>query len=246
MTRGLTTASKVGPDPGSSAARPGCTHPTGMIPADEHARRLGSMVFSRLSIVLAMLSSAVLLAGCGGSDTASDSGPSGTASATTQDAVVTWADGVCSASADLLESVRSVGALQIDSSGSQTSLDHARAQVRDGVQAVQGSAKSLNQALADVPAEANPELTAARDELQAASERAHTAVDQLAEAASGVADAQSASAMATSLVALKAAATGTANDLAAYLQSLRGTLTGGGQAVQDAFAAAPACQKLTT
>jgi hypothetical protein len=209
------------------------------------------MTLSRTKAAVVALSSAVLIAGCGGSDPSSGSGSGASTPAPaptqtpTQDAAVVWADGVCSASTKLGDSVRDAGkALQADPASSATSLDQARAQVRDRVAAVQQEAASLKSALSAVPAGAGPELTAAQQQLQTASQRAKGSIDQLGAAAGQVTDAGTASEMAAGLVTLKAAFAETATDVATYRESLRSTVNGTEHAVRSAFGAAPACRDI--
>jgi hypothetical protein len=205
------------------------------------------MALSRIKAVVIALSSAVLITGCGDSGSSSGSGSGGSTPTPTptQNAAVAWADGVCSASTRLTDAVREVGAaLQVDPSSSATSLDQARAQVRDRVTAVQQAVASLDSAISAMPAGADPQLAATRQQLQTASQRARSAIDQLGAAARQVADAETATEMAAGVVTLKAALTGTANDLATYREALRNTVNGAGQAVRDAFGAAPACKDL--
>jgi uncharacterized phage infection (PIP) family protein YhgE len=204
------------------------------------------MALSRTTVVVA-LCSAVLLAGCGGSEPSSDPGPGGPIPtlSPTPDAAVAWADDVCSASTELQTSLRQVGeSLHIDPSASATSLDQARAQVSDRVTAVQQSATSLNTALTAAPAGADPQLAEAQQQLQTASQRAQTGVDHLGEVAGELAKAQTANQVATGLVTLTTAFTAAAADVGTYLDSLRGMVGSREQAIQKAFGAAPACTNL--
>jgi ABC-type transporter Mla subunit MlaD len=201
------------------------------------------MTLSRATTIV-VLGSALLLAGCSDSDSGSDTGSTSAATeptpTPTSAAAIAWADGVCSASTELQESVRAVrGTLQFDPS--TASLGQARQQVRDSVTAVQQAATSLGTALA-ASAGSGSELAAAQQELQAASQQAKQGADELGAAAGQVTDARTPAQLATNLGALKAALSGAANDLETYLATLRSTVTGGGQAVQDTFNAAPACQ----
>jgi hypothetical protein len=153
---------------------------------------------------------------------------------------------VCSATAGLQESLQAVGSAlaPLDPSASGTSLDQARAQIRERVTAVQQSAAELSTALSTPPVGAGPELARAQQDLQMASQRAQQAVDQLGAAAGQLTDTQTAVQLAKNLLTLKAALTGAATDVAAYLGILRSTLTSGSQSVRDTFSAAPACQDL--
>ena len=200
------------------------------------------MASTRTTTVLIALSSAVFLAGCSDSTTSSDSG-SGATQAPNETAAVAWAGGVCAASTELREQVRT-GQAQLDPASSSTSLDQVRTQVRDRVTAVRQSAAALGTALSALPTGADPQVTAARQQLQTDVGRVKAAVDQLGSAADEVAAADSTTEVATGLMTLKAALAGTANDLATYLESLRGTIASAEQAIRDAFGAAPACQDL--
>jgi hypothetical protein len=70
------------------------------------------------------------------------------------------------------------------------------------------------------------------------------AVEDLRAAAGQVAEAQTASELTAALATLRFALAGTADDLAAYPESPRTTVSGGEQ-VGDTFGAAPACQDLS-
>jgi methyl-accepting chemotaxis protein len=216
-----------------------------MMPADAGPGRLGHMAMTRTIALFVALSSAVLLAGCGDSKSPSDSASGAPTQTSTQAAAGTWANGVCSASADLRASVRNGQALQLDPGSSSTSLDQAKTQVRDRVTAVQQAAASLKSALKDVPEGADPQVTAAQQQLQTDSERVQTAVDQLGAAAGQVGAASTAIELAKALAAFKAALTATANDLETYVRSLRSTVNSTEQSLKNAFGAAPACQQLS-
>jgi hypothetical protein len=206
------------------------------------------MVLSRATAIVVALCSAALITGCGesGPGSRSESGGPTAMPTPTRDAATAWADSVCSASTELRKSVQEVGeALKVNSSGSTTSLDQARTQVRDRVATVQQSAASLDSTLSAVPAGTDPELQAAQQQLKTASQRAQDKVGQLGAAAAQLADASTPPDTAASLVTMKAALTGTANDLASYRESLHVTVNGGTQVVRDAFGSAPACQDLT-
>jgi hypothetical protein len=201
------------------------------------------MALSRTTAIVLTASAAVLLVGCGNTDSAQQSPSVASAPSAAPDAGVTWADGVCSASSDLRTSVAGVGAaLKVDRSPSAGSLASLRTEVRDSVTAVQQSAASLDSALSAVPQGADARLTTAQQQLQTAAQQAHAAIDELGTAAGQVTNAGSASELAAGLRPLRAALTGTADALAAYFTSLQGMVNGGEQAVRDAFGGAPACR----
>jgi hypothetical protein len=200
------------------------------------------MATSRTTAVLAAFSSAVSLLGCGTIE--ETPGTSGTLSvpAAPPPAAVAWADGVCSASSALRESVRQMTAtVQTDPTGSATSLDQAKAQIADRAAAVRQSAAGLSTAVADVPSDARPELVTAQQDLRTSSQRAQQAVTQLDAAAGQVRAAQTGAEVAAALVKLKVTLTATATDVTTYLTMVRTTVDSGQDAVRAAFGAAPAC-----
>ena len=197
----------------------------------------------RTTTIVVALSAAVLLAGCSDSNSASGSG-SGSPTPT-PDAAVVWANAVCSASTDLRESVRDAReALPADRAGSATSLEQTQAEVSDHVDAVKQSAAALAGTLAGVPVGSGPQAAETRQKLETASRGAQAAVEELRAAAGQVAEAQTAAELTTALATLRSALTGTADDLATYLESLRTTVSGREQVARDTFGAAPACQDL--
>jgi hypothetical protein len=194
------------------------------------------MALSRTHAVVLCLLPALLLTGCGDSNGEPDSAAGAPTRASTPDAAVSWAGGVCSASADLRASVREVGgALTV------TSPDQLRVEVRDRVAAVRQSAGSLNAALSAIPAGSDPELVAAQQQLQTAAQQAQSSIDRLGAAAGQVTEIQTAAEAATVLPALRTALTDTSSALETYLVSLRTTVTGGTDALRASFGAAPAC-----
>jgi hypothetical protein len=201
------------------------------------------MAKSRTTTIVLSLAAAALLAGCSDANSTSGSGSAGPTP--TPDAAVAWANAVCSASTGLRASVQDAGAaLDGDLSGSASSLEQAKAEVRGHVDAVQQSAADLARTLSAVPVGADSQLPVLT-ELETASRGAQAAVDQLRAAAGQVADAQTAAELTAGLAMLRSALTDTADGLATYLESLRGTVGAGEQAARDSFGAAPACQEVT-
>ena len=205
------------------------------------------MTLPRGIAVAAALLSAGLATGCAGSDSEPASETASAAPSSPSGPGVAWAGEVCSASTGLQESLRAVGSAlaPLDPSASASSLDQARAQIRERVTTVQQSAAELSTALSTAPVGAGPELAAAQQNLQMASQRAEQAVDQLSAAGGQLADSQTAAQLARNLVTLKAALTGAGADIATYVDTLRSTIASSGQAVRDTFSAAPPCQDVT-
>jgi hypothetical protein len=192
-----------------------------------------------MTIVIAL--AAALFAGCGDANSPSDSGSA--VPTPTPDAAVAWANAVCSASTGLRASVQEAGAaLEGDLSGSGSSLEETKAEMRGHADAVKESAAELARTLSGVPVGADQ--LAVVNELETASRGAQAAADQIRAAAGQVADAQTAAELTAALTALKSAVTETAAGVRTYLESLRGTVGAGEQAVQDSFGVAPACQEL--
>jgi hypothetical protein len=201
------------------------------------------MALSRITTIALGLSAAVILAGCSDSNSAGDSG---SASPTPSPGVaVAWANAVCTASIDLRTSIQEAGkALEPALSGSATSLAETQKEVRAQADAVQQSAANLARTLSGVPVGADPQMPVL-SELEAASRGAQAAIEQLRAAAGQVADAQTTAELTAALTTLKSTLTASAQGLATYLASLRGTVGAGEQAAQESFGSAPACQELS-
>ena len=200
--------------------------------------------------VVAGLTAVALLAGCsdssdtGSSEPGLSAPPTGTPSATVTAApgVVTWADGICTASTGLEASIQQVTTtLQIDPTASSTVLDQTKAQARERVAAVQQSANDLRTAIAAVPPEAQDGVAEARQQLTQTSDRASGATDQLAAAAQQLADAQTRVETAAGLAAMGTALAAASAGVTAYVDALRQTADSRDPEVRAAFAAAPAC-----
>jgi hypothetical protein len=201
------------------------------------------MAMRRTTTFVTALAAAVLLVGCSDANSPSGSGP--TAPTPTPEVAVAWANAVCTASTDLRASVQSAGAtLEAGLSGSASSLEQTKEEVRGQVDAVQESAASLARTLSGVPVGADPQM-AVLNELETASRGALAAVDKIRAAAAQVADAQTLAEVTAGLEALKAAVAEAATGLRTYLETLRTTVGPGQQAAQESFGKAPACQELT-
>ncbi|MET8149540.1 hypothetical protein ACIBSW_38305 [Actinoplanes sp. NPDC049668] len=199
------------------------------------------MAQSRVTAIFLTLSSAVLLAACGDSDTPSSNGSAGPA--TTSDATVAWANGACTASTDLDAAVQSAGEKirAVDASGSP---DEVRSQVKDAVTEVQDAAANLARVLAGKPGGVVPETAQAQEDLLVAGTAAQGAVDKLDSASDQVEAAKTPEELTSSLAGLKTAAAEAATGLAAYREAVRNVIVGSAEAVKYAFEAAPACQSL--
>ena len=203
------------------------------------------MALSRTTIVIAILFSAVSLAACGESEAPPSSAPPAPTTApgaTPAAASVAWAQGVCTASTGLRESLRQLSAaVPTDPSSSATTMDQIRAEVGTRVDAVQQSAQSVHTAVTALPAGADPEIVAVQQQLQTASQRVQQSADQLRVAAGEVTAAQSRAETATALVSLTSTLAGTAKDVGVYLDALRASVDSRTGTVRAAFAAVPAC-----
>ncbi|WP_433727683.1 hypothetical protein ACQP2Y_13030 [Actinoplanes sp. CA-051413] len=206
------------------------------------------MAFRRTTIIIATLSSAVSLAGCGhpeGSSSAPAPASTTAPAAVPAGASVAWAQQVCVTSTGLRESVQQLSAaVPTDPSSSSTTAEQIRAQVGVRVGAVQESAASVQTALTSLPAGADPDLVAKQQQLQTASQRAREAVDQLGVAAGKVTAATTATQTTTALLSLTATLSATGADVGAYLNAVRSSVDSRTQVVRSAFGAAPACADL--
>jgi hypothetical protein len=211
------------------------------------------MATHRATIVIAAVISGALLASCSDDpattpETAPQSAPETgqfappSASASVPPSVVTWADGVCTASTQLETSLRAAtSSLQIQPGAAGTAIDQAKAQASERGAAVKQDAAGLRTAIAAVPAEAGESVAAARQELGTASDRASTAVDQLSAKAQQLSAAQTRAETVSAVASLGAALAATATGVAGYLDALRQTTASRDPVVRDAFATAPAC-----
>jgi hypothetical protein len=222
-----------------------------MTPSPAAPRKLGAMGRPRfLTAVAAFLSVAALLAGCSESpdgEPAAETSATGTPGATgdAPDAgVVTWADGVCSATTDLEAAVQQVtAALQVDPAASDTALDQAKAQVAERVGAVRVAVDDVRSAIStSPPGVVNEQLTAAGQQLSATADRARTAADQLQAQGQALADAQTPAETASALAAAGAALAAARAGIQAHVAALRDTAQSRDPVIRDAFAAAPACE----
>ncbi|GID93790.1 hypothetical protein ACFQFC_07120 [Amorphoplanes digitatis] len=199
------------------------------------------MAQSRVTAIFLTLSSAVLLAACGDSDSPSTNGSAGPE--TTSDATVAWANGVCTASTELDASVQSAGD-KIRAVDASTAPDEVRSQVKSSVTEVQDAAANLARILAGKPGGVVPETAQAQEDLLVAGAAAQSSVDKLNSASDQVGDAKTPEELTSSLAGLKTAATEAATGLAAYREAVRNVAVGSAEAVKYAFQAAPACQSL--
>ena len=199
--------------------------------------------------VAVSLSVAALLAGCSeSSDGEPDAGSSATetpgATGDTADpGVVTWADGVCSATTDVETAVGQVtAALQVDPAASDTALDQAKAQVAERVGAVRVSLDDLRAAIStSPPGVVNEQLTTAGQQLSTTTDRARAAADQLQAQGQALAAAQTPAEIASALTGAGAALAAASAGIQAHVAALRDTAQSRDPVVREAFEQAPAC-----
>lgn len=199
-------------------------------------------------LVIAMLAS-VAIAGCSstsdestaGDDTSGTPAASSSAPASAGASTVQWAEGVCSAAAQLQTSLDALGGNLTLDLGSGDALAQLKDQVGAQVQEITSDVAQLSDAVTAVPADASPEVQAAADQIRNDRQAVGDAVDGLQASAAEIASAENVRAGATA-VAATAGQLATASSAATTLFSDLGDLasTGSG-AVQSAFAAAPSC-----
>jgi hypothetical protein len=201
------------------------------------------MAKSRVIAIALSLSSAVLLVGCGDSESPSTNGTSSPAS--TPDATVAWANGVCTASTELQASLRSADeAIKAGASSAPNAPDSVKAEVKDSVAEVHDSAANLARILSGVPGGVVPQTAQAQEQLLTAGKQAQESTDRVEAAGDKVAGASTAEELTSSVEGLKTAAETAAADLTVYLEAVRGVVAGSAEAVRYAFESAPACQSL--
>jgi hypothetical protein len=200
------------------------------------------------TVVAVALSVVVLLAGCSGSDSG-DGEPSATstgtpsASGSADAGVVTWADGVCSATTDLETAVQGVTtALQVDPTASASALEQAKTQVGERVGEVRVAADDLRAAInTSPPGVVSSQLAEAQGQLTASADSARAAAEQLVTQGGAIADAQTPAETVAALTAAGTALATTSAQIQAYLTSLSETAQNRDPVIREAFASAPAC-----
>jgi chromosome segregation ATPase len=153
-----------------------------------------------------------------------------------------WADGICTARADLDQSVAALNDSLSFESGSGSSLEQAQTQVTDRVEAVRTSAADLKAAIEDVPADAESEIAAAQQELQTASADVQESLTAVGAALTAASSAGSAGDFITALAQVATAASATKNAVTQLADDLSGFRESGNEQVKQAFADAPSCQ----
>lgn len=162
-------------------------------------------------------------------------------------AVSAWAGSVCQATADLDHSLHNLGSeLTTGLSATQPTLDQAKQQLRQGLDAVASDAQALGHAVSAAPESASAAVQQQQQQLQADEARAAQAVQELQQAATGVTSADSAPQLATQ--ATLAAATWTAAKQAVdeFLHSVQQLATSSAQEIKTAFSQAPSCAQLSS
>lgn len=179
--------------------------------------------------VVAALAVAALVAGCSsGSEELS--------------AEAQWADGICTARADLSQSVGELNDSLTFTPGSGTALEDAKTQVADRLDAVKTSAAGLKSAIDDVPADTQSEITATQQQLSNDIAGIELSLNAVGTAAQSAASAGSPADFITALAEVGTAASATKTAVTQFADQLSGFAESGSEQLQQAFGEAPACQ----
>lgn len=174
-----------------------------------------------------VVAAVVALAGCGSDELSAEA---------------QWADGVCTARADLQQSVAALNDSLTFTPGSGSALEDAQTQLTDRVEAVKTSAAGLKSAIEDIPTDAQSELTAAKEELSAGVADVQESLTAVGTAAQAAASSGSASEFLTALVEVGTAASTAKTAVTQLADDLSGYADSGSEQLQQAFGEAPACK----
>jgi ABC-type transporter Mla subunit MlaD len=179
------------------------------------------------------------VAGCGSSGSTA-APPSPTVGPATQ-----WAGSVCSSVQTLQQSLTSLTSkITIDVNPSQPSLDQAKQQMRQRVNAVEAAAAGVVTSVGNLPPSSDQDLRNAQQQLKASSDRSQQALQQVKSAATQLQSAGVPAQFAKDIVAVGAAALGAASDVGDMLSSLKRYVSSTHISVKNAFGDAPSCRAL--
>jgi hypothetical protein len=156
---------------------------------------------------------------------------------------VQWADGVCSARSDLSEAVSALNDSLTFDPAQASSLDQAKTQVQDRVDAVRQAGADLKAAVADVPDGVDADVAAAQEDLTTEAADVTESVTAVGDALSTATSATSAGEFATALAAAGVAAAAAKNAVGEFADTVQGYGSSSSSALKDAFNEAPACRE---
>jgi len=156
-----------------------------------------------------------------------------------------WAGSVCSSAQALQQSLTSLTSkITIDINSSQTSLDQAKQQMKQRVNAVEAAARRVVTSVGNLPPSSGQDLKKAQQQLKASSDRSQQALQQVKSAATQLQSAGVPAQFTKDIVAVGAAAVGAASDVGDMLSSLKQYVSSTHTSVKNAFGDAPSCRAL--
>ena len=183
----------------------------------------------------------VAVAGCGSSGSTA-APPTPTVSPATQ-----WAGSVCSSVQTLQQSLTSLTSkITIDANSSQTSLDQAKQQMKQRVDAVEAAAGGVVTSVGNLPPSSDQDLKNAQQQLKASSDRSQQALQQVKSAATQLQTAGEPAQFTKYIVAVGAAAVGAGSDVGDMVSSLKQYVSSTHTSVKHAFGDATSCRTLQT
>lgn len=180
--------------------------------------------------LLALVLTAVLAGGCAGDDSPATE----------------WADGVCSAWAELRTDVSGLtSGLSLDAVTPEA-LESLRSELEDRLAAIRASAQNLTDAITDTPEGANQAIEDAQRELSSEADAVRAGLDAVGQALQGVAGATTAEDLTAALSGAQAGLSETGQALTSLGDTVGGYASAGDDTLQQAFDDAQSCRQTRT
>lgn len=154
-----------------------------------------------------------------------------------------WADGVCSARADLADSVTSLkDALTFDPSAGLAGLQDTKDEIGDAVATVEQSAADLRTAIDDQPDGVDAAVADAKDALAQSADAVRSGLDSTKQAVSTLGSATGVQEFVAAIGSAASTLATTGDAVTALADQLRGYADSAQSSVSQAFKDAPACR----
>jgi len=158
-----------------------------------------------------------------------------------------WANSVCQTTASLDGSLRNLRSdLTANLANAQTTVDQAKNQLRQRLDAVTADAQSLHNTVSAAPQSASDAVRQAQQQLQTDETRTAQAVKELQQAATGVEAAGNGAELATQATIAEASLTAATHDVGQFLRSVQQLPSSSAAEIRKAFSQAPSCAQLRT
>jgi uncharacterized phage infection (PIP) family protein YhgE len=154
-----------------------------------------------------------------------------------------WADGVCSARAEVSDSVDALkDALTFDASAGLAGLPDAKTQIADAAQSLEQSVADLRTAIDDQPDGVDTEVADAKSALTQSADAVRDSIDTAKQAVSQVGSAGGVQEFVAALGAAATTLAGAGEAVTALADQLRSYRDSASSTVKQAFEDAPACR----